>query len=56
MRTFCFKCKLCGHKLTAGRSDKVTYCNQCEQFDCLVRDYKAEAVGLSIEVLRAARG
>lgn len=56
MASFCFKCKACGHRLTTNSPDMVTYCEGCEQYDTIVRDYKAEAVGVDLGMLRAARG
>jgi phage terminase small subunit len=54
--TYCYKCKLCGQKWTQDLSVIVSYCHECEQFDCVVRDYKAEGVNVDTAVLREARG
>jgi hypothetical protein len=55
MRKFCYKCKRCGNRWT-DTTPALIYCVECDQYDCVVRDYKAEAVGMDMSNLRSARG
>lgn len=53
-RVYCYKCLDCNHKFETDQFNSP-YCHHCGQLEYVIRDYKAEAVALNRENIRAVK-